>query len=113
MSEQVDVVLGTLFTAFGKTLDDASALLYERGLADVPLALLDAAVTRSSRALRSYSRTPKRVDKSSRAGCHFCRASGVAIAALGGSWSPIPMAYIGRRGARAGSRISSVSPVWA
>ena len=42
-----DVLLATLFTAFRKDLDEASATLYERGLADIPLPLLEAAASRA------------------------------------------------------------------
>lgn len=45
----LDTVLGTLFSAYRKTLDEAAITLYERGLVDVSVPLVDAAVTRAIR----------------------------------------------------------------
>lgn len=42
-----DSLLATLFTAYRKDVDDAAAMLYERGVGDIPLPLLDTAVTRA------------------------------------------------------------------
>lgn len=42
-----EILLATLFTAFRKDLDEPTAALYERGLDDVPLPLLSAAMSKA------------------------------------------------------------------
>lgn len=50
----LETYLAILFTAYRRDVDDAAATLYERALADVPLALLDAAITRAVRTRRFF-----------------------------------------------------------
>jgi hypothetical protein len=49
MPESMAMCIGNLFTAFGKQMTRADAMLYWRALHDVPVPLLDAAVTKSVR----------------------------------------------------------------